>query len=279
MRMIQPTQFTGDQGLVGNTLKATQSRDRCYAGAMDLRAQSGVKVARTPADRAAPFRLLLLTAAIALLAATPAFAEAPPRVRGVAIGVNNDSITVKERDGNTLTLKTGADTAYAYVVPSSLDAIKVNDFVGAAVKGPMKSMVAVELVIIPESMRAGRISYYGWDPLPDPSAKQIPGTTATSMTNGLVSNVSSAPRKLTNTNMTNGIVSAENGGSGGLTLTVSYDGGSKSFRITVPPTAPITRFEVADRSAVAMGSSVFIKTNPGNQAGLVAVGKGVTPPM
>src|SRR3984885_8552987 len=244
MRMIQATQFTG-----------------------------------TPADRAAPLRLLLLTAAaVALLAATPAFAEAPPRVRGVAIGVNNDSITVKERDGSTITLKTGADTAYAYVVPSSLDAIKVNDFVGTAVKGPMKSMVAVELVIIPESMRAGRISYYGWDPLPDPAAGQTSDTTATSMTNGLVSNVAPAPRKLTNTNMTNGIVAAESGGAAGLTLTVSYDG-SKSFRITVPPAAPITRFEVADRSAVAIGSSVFIKTNPGNQAGLVTVGKGVTPPL
>ena len=121
MRMMQATQFTGYQGL-------------------------------------ARLRLLLLTAVVALLAATPAFADAPPRVRGVAIGVDNDSITVKERDGSTVTLKTGADTAYAYVVPSSLDAIKVNDFVGTAVKGPMKSMVAVELVIIPESMRAGRIT-------------------------------------------------------------------------------------------------------------------------
>ena len=242
MKMIQATQFTGCQGLV-------------------------------------QLRLLLLTAVVALLAATPAFADAPPRVRGIAIGVNNDSITVKERDGSTVTLKTGADTAYAYVAPSSLDAIKVNDFVGTAVKGPMKSMVAVELVIIPESMRAERISYYGWDPLPDPAAGQTSDTTATCMTNGLVSNVSPAPRKLTNTDMTNGIVSAENGGAAGLTLTVSYDGGSKSFRITVPPNAPITRFEVADRSAVAIGSSVFIKTNPHNQAGLVTVGKGVTPPM
>jgi hypothetical protein len=155
--------------------------------------------------------------------------------------------------------------------------IRVNDFVGTAVKGPPSAMVAVELVIIPEGMRAGRISYYGWDPLPDPDAKDTSGTTATRMTNGSVSKVS--PASLTNTSMTNGTVSAEKGGAAGLTLTVTYDGGSKSFRISVPPTAPITRFVVADRSAVAIGSSVFIKTNPGNQAGLVAVGKGVTPPM
>jgi hypothetical protein len=240
-------------------------------------AQAGAKVVRTPADRAAPFQLLLLT--VALLAAAPAFAEAPPRVRGVVNGVNNDSITVKERDGSIVTLKTGANTAYAFAVPSSLGAIKVNDFIGTAVKGPIKAMVAVELVIIPESMRAGRISYYGWDPLPDLTVRRTSDTTATGMTNGLVSKVSPAPRKLTNTSMTNGIVSAENSGAAGLTLKVSYDGGRESFRITVPPTAPITRFEVADRSAVAIGSSVFIKTSPGNQAGLVTVGKGVTPPM
>jgi hypothetical protein len=276
LSMIAPTQSSRLDGR--KSLVTGASRGIGFAVAAAL-AQARAKLARTPADRAAAFRLLLLAAAVAQLAAAPAFAEAPPRVRGVMIGVNNDSITVKERDGSIVTLKTGTDTAYAYVVPSSLDAIKVNDFVGTAVKGPMKSMVAVELVIIPESMRAGRISYYGWDPLPDPTVRLTSDPFATSMTNGLVSSVSPQSRKLTNTNMTNGIVSAENGGAAGLTLRVSYDGGSKSFRITVPPTAPITRFEVADRSAIAIGSSVFIKTNPGNQAGLVTVGKGVTPPM
>jgi hypothetical protein len=236
------------------------------------------EVDRTLAHSVATLRLWLLTV-VALLAASPAFAEAPPRVRGVVTEVNGASITVKERDGGIVTLKTDADTSYAYVVPSSLDEIKVNDFVGTAVKGPLSSMVAVELVIIPESMRAGRISYYGWDPLPDPTARQTSDTTATSMTNGLVSKVSPAAHKLTNTNMTNGIVSAEKGGAAGRALTVTYDGGSKSFRITVPPNAPITRYVLADRSAVAVGSSVFIKTDPGDQAGLVTVGKGVTPPM
>jgi hypothetical protein len=103
--------------------------------------------------------------------------------------------------------------------------------------------------------------------------------TATSMTNGLVSNVSPGAQKLTNTNMTNGIVSAEKIGATGLMLTVTYDGGSKSFRIAVPPNAPIVRYVLSDRSALAIGSAVMIKTNPGNQAGLVTVGNGVTPPM
>jgi hypothetical protein len=95
----------------------------------------------------------------------------------------------------------------------------------------------------------------------------------------LVSNVSPKAPEFTNANMTNGIVSAEKGGADGLTLTVTYDGGSKSFRITVPTNAPIVRYMLSDRSAVAIGSPVMIKTNPGDRAGLVTVGKGIKPPM
>jgi hypothetical protein len=223
--------------------------------------------------------ILVTTGAAALLVIAPAFGQAPARVRGTITAIDDGSITVKERDGRILTLKSGSYTTYANVVPSSLDAIKVNDFVGSAVKGPRNSMVAVELAIIPEDMRAGRISLYDWDPLPDPTARHASDVTATSMTNGLVSNVSPEAPALTNTNMTNGIVSAEKGSADGLTLTVTYDGGSKSFRITVPANTPIVRYILSDRSAVAMGSAVMIKTNPGDRAGLVTVGKGVTPPM
>jgi hypothetical protein len=223
---------------------------------------------------------LLVTAAAVLLAIAPAFGEAAPsRVHGTITAIHDGSITVKEKDGRTFTLKTGQYTTYADVIPSSLDEIKVNDFVGSAVKGPPSSMVAVELAIIPDSMRAGRIGYYGWDPLPDPTAMQTTGTNATAMTNGRVSNVSSEAPKLTDTNMTNGIVSAEKRSTAGRTLTVTYDGGSKSFHITVPPNAPIVRYVLADRSAAFIGSTVFIKTNPGDQAGLVTIGNGVTPPM
>jgi len=119
------------------------------------------------------FRFFVITATSALLAIAPAFGEAAPlRVRGTIAAINDGSLTVKEKDGQILTLKTGSYTTYADVVPSSLAEVKVNDFVGSAVKGPRSSMVAVELAIIPDSMRAGRIGYYGWDPLPDPTAMQ-----------------------------------------------------------------------------------------------------------
>jgi hypothetical protein len=226
------------------------------------------------------FRFCITTAAAVLLAIAPAFGEsAPSRVRGTITAINDGSITVNGKDGHTFTLKTGQYTTYADVIPSSLDEIKVNNFVGSAIKGPPDSMVAVELAIIPEGMRAGRIGYYRWDFLPDPTAMQTAGSNATGMTNGRVSNISPATPKLVNTNMTNGIVSAETGSAAGRALTVTYDSGSKSLHITVPPTAPIVRYVLADRSTVVIGSTVFIKTNPGDQAGLVTVGKGVTPPM
>ena len=47
---------------------------------------------------AAAFRWWLLAVAVALLAAFPAFAEAPSRVRGVVTAIDNGSITVEQRD-------------------------------------------------------------------------------------------------------------------------------------------------------------------------------------
>ena len=220
-----------------------------------------------------------LATAVALLAASPLSAGVLPRVRGIVTNVGMTSITVKLREGGSVTLQTGNATKYASVVSSSLAAIKVNDFVGTAVKGPPRSMVAVELVIIPESLRAGRINYYRWDPLPDPSSPRASTMTATSMTNGLVSNVSAAASRSTKTNATNGVVSSTLDDARGVILTVTYDGGRRKFRIAVPSRAPITRYELANRSIVAIGSSVFVKVTPGNLADLVTVGKGITPPQ
>lgn len=151
--------------------------------------QAPEAVERTLAHRVAAFRLLLLTAAVALLANAPAFGQPTTRVRGAVTAIVDGSVTVKQRDGRTFTLKTDPTTTYADVVPSSLDSIKVNDYVGAAIKGPLNDSVAVEIVLVPESMRAGRKGFYAWDPLPDTSGIDTSGTTAPGMTNGLVSSV------------------------------------------------------------------------------------------
>jgi hypothetical protein len=215
--------------------------------------------------------------AAVLVAPRATMSEAPARVRGVVTALTDDSVSVKDRDGRIVTLKTEPGTLYADVVPSSLDAIKVDDFIGTASKGPEGHWTAVEIMIIPESLRAGRDGYAAWDALPDSSAND--GTmTATTMTNGAVTDVSSATTVLTDTTMTNGKVDASNAGAAGRRLAVTLVG-NREASIDVPPSAPIVRLIRSDRTAMSVGSIVFGKTNPGSQASLICVGKGVTPPM
>jgi hypothetical protein len=223
------------------------------------------------------YRFCLATSFAFLEAVTPALAqEAPPRVRGTIVGITSGSLTVKMAGDQRITLATGTYTTYATVVPASLEDIKPNEYIGTASKGPRGHWVAVETVIIPESMRAGRKGYASWDPLPDPTDDG--SSVATSMTNGSVSRIIPTTSKLTPTNMTNGVVTTEKQASTGRTLTVVLTGGEE-VHILFPATVPVVRFVPTDRSAISVGSTIFIKTSPGNKATLVAVGKGVTPPM
>ncbi|AXC13551.1 hypothetical protein ACPOL_4276 [Acidisarcina polymorpha] len=221
----------------------------------------------------------LIVVAAALIAPSAALGQTPARVRGVITAMDDHSITLKDQGGRSLTLKTGAYTTYAELLPSSPDEIKIDDFVGAAVKGTPKSMIAVEVALVPKDMRAGRAAYYGWDALPDPTATHSSVKTPTEMTNGGVTNISeTVANKLVDTKATRGAVSAK-GGKAGRTLIVAYDGGSKTLQITVPANAPIVRYVLADRSALSIAAAVMIKTNPSGEAGLVSIGKEVIPPM
>ena len=214
-----------------------------------------------------------------LLAATSSLA-APDRIRGTIEKVTPGGLVIDQRDGGTITVATNDATKYADVVKSSLGAIRKDDYIGTATKGPKNFMVALELVIFPDAMRGAGEGQYGWDPLPDTTMRHASGTTSSTMTNGSVSMASPAASR-THTSMTNGTVSAGHAGAGGRTITVTYDGGQSST-ILVPPTATIVRFEAADASAAMPGAKVFIKadgTATPPTAQFVAVGKGVTPPM
>ncbi|WP_460904290.1 hypothetical protein [Paraburkholderia jirisanensis] len=199
-------------------------------------------------------------------------------MRGTITAIDESGITLDERDGRTFRLGTGAGTAYADIVPSSLDEIKANDYIGSAVKGSRDHLIAVEIALVPQKMQAGRIGYYAWDPLPDTSGIQSSGVTDTTMTNGVVSAGSTAAPALTNTTMTNGTVVAGHDGAVGRTLTVNLVG-DKPVNILVSSAAPVVRFVPSSRSTISVGSAVVVWTQPGNLARLVAVGKGVAPPM
>jgi hypothetical protein len=224
---------------------------------------------------------LLVTAAcvVASLATAPAFGDSlPARLRGTITAMDESGITLRERDGRTFRLATGSGTAYADVVPSNLAEIQVNDYIGSAVKGPRDRLIAVEIALVPKKMQPGRVGYYAWDPLPDTSGIASSGVTDTTMTNGFVSATSTAWPSVADTTMTNGTVVARSDGHAGRTLTVSLVG-DRPANILVSSTAPVVRFVPADRSAISVGSTVVVWSQPNNLARLIAVGKGVQPPM
>ena len=198
--------------------------------------------------------------AFALLATSPASGETHLRVRGLVVAIDHGSITVKEQSGGTIRLSIDSGTNYADVVPSSLDAIKSGSYIGTAVKGPPGRLIAVEIVLVPVDMRAGRVGFYPWDALPDTSGIDSRGL---------------GPIR---TNMTNGIVRASGIGRGGRTLSVDLVDG-KTIRIAVTSHAPVVRFVRSDRSALSIGSAVVAWTKTGGETKLVVVGKGLSPPM
>ena len=81
-------------------------------------------------------RQIIATFAAIALVISPVAGQTPARIRGTITAINVGRITVKERGGRSVTLKSGSYTTYSNVVPSSLDAIKVNDFVGSATPRP-----------------------------------------------------------------------------------------------------------------------------------------------
>lgn len=230
------------------------------------------------------------------------------RVRGTIASVSGNTLTVTSRDGKAVQVMLGAGTKYAWVVPSSLSDIKSGDFIGTATKGPSSHMVALEVVVFPNSMRGTGEGHYPWDMLPNTAASgggapavqssMTNGTVAggggssnapmvsSTMTNGTVGSAAApgnAP--MVSSSMTNGTVAANTGSGGGKELTVGY-GGGKKLRVLVPANVPVVGLDPTQRSALASGAKVFvIAAKPSSGGGgldakFVAVGKdGLTPPM
>ena len=203
----------------------------------------------------------LAAAGLTALLSSAAFAAQVERVRGTIDKAEGTTLTIKTEDGKSETVDVGG-AKFAWVVPSSLDAIKDGVFIGTATKGE-NPMTALEVVLFPESMRGTGEGHYGWDSIADQTA---------------------AGGTVVKSSMTNGTVKADAAGASGVkTLTVGYgkDGAAKT--IEVPPTAPIVAFEPADKAILTPGSKIFAvvdKAGSKIEGKLIAVGKdGLTPPM
>jgi len=189
-------------------------------------------------------------------------APAPERVRGDVVSVADNTITVKSRGGETLTLKLADDARVSLAEKADLSDVRDGSFIGTtAVPQPDGTLRAIEVHVFPDSMRGTGEGHRPWD--------LQPGSTMTNAT------VSSAKASSTMTNATVSKVA-------GRKLTLKYAGGEKT--VVLPSDVAVVKLEPADRSRLSPGAHVFAVTSrqPDGmlRAERVIVGKdGLVPPM
>jgi hypothetical protein len=196
---------------------------------------------------------LVLAASIFTLAHLAAEAQTTPvRVRGSITGFDGGVLAVKTREGRDVAIKLAETFAVVGVATTSMAEIKPGSFIGtAAVQDKTGRLVALEVLVFPESARGSNEGHYPWD--------LQPGST-----------------------MTNATVASSVEGNDGKELTLTYKGGQQ--KVAVPSGIPIVTFVPADKSALVPGAKVMVATqmsaDGSMSAARVLVGKdGITPPM
>lgn len=197
--------------------------------------------------------LLVLAAFILTLAGVAAEAQTTAvRVRGSVTGFDGHVLAVKTREGKDVGIMLAETVAVVGVAATSMAEIKPGSFIGAAAMQRKDGrLVALEVLVFPESARGSNEGHYPWDLQPESS-------------------------------MTNATVAASVDGNDGKELTLTYKGGQQ--RILVPHGIPIVTFAPADKSLLAPGAQVFVPTqlaaDGSMSAARVLVGKdGIKPPM
>jgi hypothetical protein len=192
-----------------------------------------------------------------LLAGTAALAQpAPVRVRGEIEKIDGNTLTVKARDGATLTIVMADPVRVMAFVKASLADIKPNAYIGVtAMPQADGSQRAIAIHIFPEQMRGAAEGHRPWD--------LRPGST-----------------------MTNAAVETTAGSVEGQVLTVKYKQGDKTDekKVIVPADATIVAYAPGEKSELKPGAQIIIfgaqKQADGTlQTQAVNVGRGLAPPM
>ena len=196
---------------------------------------------------------LLAAVFVAVLALSAAAQNAPTRIRGTVEKLDGQTLMVKSRDGQSLSVALAPDFTVRAVVAKTIADIKPGDFVAStSVKGPDGKLRAIEVHILPESLRGvAREGQFPWDLVPD-----------SLMTNATAAQITSAPQ--------------------GQVIKVTYKDGEAE--VTIPPGTPIVGYVPGDPSLLKPGAAVFIIAQKGTDGGLTASGvtaekDGVKPPM
>jgi hypothetical protein len=117
-------------------------------------------------------KLLLAGALIALLI-LPAGAQqapqgTPTRIRGTVEKLDGQALTVKSREGETVTIALADNVAVAYLVKKNVGDIKPGDYIASTgIKGTDGKLHAIEVRIFPEWLRGVGEGQYPWDLKPD----------------------------------------------------------------------------------------------------------------
>ncbi len=194
----------------------------------------------------------LLIAAVPAIAVAQAPANPPVRIRGTIEKLEGQNLTIKDRNGQSLSVKLADNFMTVGIFKGSIADIASGKFIGTTTVGERDgALVAHEVHIFPESMRGTGEGHYDWDLKPD-----------SKMTNANVANI---------VNMANDHV-----------MTVQYKGGEK--KILVTKDTVVVTYAPVDKSELKPGARVFVvsqKQADGSlSAARVNVGmKGQAPPM
>jgi len=200
---------------------------------------------------------LLLAGALITLLALPVAAQnapegTPTRIRGTVEKLDGQTLTVKSRDGQQLTIALVPNFTVSYLIKKSLGDIKAGDYIATtSTKGTDGKNHAVELRIFPEALRGTAEGQFAWDSIPN-----------SLMTNATVSGITGAPQ--------------------GQTLKVTYKGNESE--IVVDPDSSVFGYGAGDAALLKSGAAVFIvalkKADGSLSASRVTAEKdGVKPPM
>ena len=196
-------------------------------------------------------------AAVALVLAfvSPAFAETAPtlRIRGEITAIEGDRLSVKNRDGQALTVKLAPNFRVTELRKAALSEIAAGKYIGVtAFPAKDGALRAVAIHIFPDAAKGTAEGHRPWDLAPE-----------TTMTNATV----------------DGVVSAGSGS----TITVKYKGGEKTVIVT--PETSIVAMGPGKPEMLKPGAKILIfgavKAADGSLStqGVVVGKDGIAPPM
>ena len=111
------------------------------------------------------------------------------RLRGTVIALSGDMLTVHTHDAADVPVAFAGSIRYVTVMRLSPDRVDLGSYIGIGTKTSGNKLVALEVVVLTLSVRGADEGHYARDRIPDATLSGG-ATTASTMTNGSISNAS-----------------------------------------------------------------------------------------